>query len=153
MSDWAATERLPAEIQLAEGVTLRGELHLQARVAYHDGAETPLEMLNRGDAFFALSVSDGIAFISREQVAVDTCAPPQPVAPDTERLAAATRFGLEVVLWGGATYRGWAIMELPASRARLLDYLNTAGRFFTVATDTETRYVNRSHVSIVRPFD
>ena len=78
MSDWAATERLPAEIQLAEGVTLRGELHLQARVAYHDGAETPLEMLNRGDAFFALSVSDGIAFISREQVAVVTCAPPQP---------------------------------------------------------------------------
>ena len=112
MSDWAATERLPAEIQLAEGVTLRGELHLQARVAYHDGAETPLEMLNRGDAFFALSVSDGIAFISREQVAVVTCAPPQPVAPDTERLAAATRFGLEVVLWGGATYRGWAIIEL-----------------------------------------
>ena len=153
MSDWAATERLPAEIQLAEGVTVRGELHLQARVAFHDGAETPLEMLNRSDAFFALSVADGIAFISREQVAVVTCAPPQPVAPDAERLNAATRFGLEVVLWGGATYRGWAIMELPPSRARLLDYLNTTGRFFTVATDTETRYVNRSHVSIVRPFD
>lgn len=153
MSDWAATERLPAEVQLAEGVTLRGELHLQARVAYHDGAETPLEMLNRGDNFFALSVADGIAFVSREQVAVVTCAPPQPVAPDAERLNAATRFGLEVVLWGGATYRGWAVMELPPTRARLLDYLNSSGRFFTVATDTETRYLNRSHVSIVRPFD
>jgi len=153
MSDWAATERLPAEILLAEGVTLRGELHLQARVAYHDGAETPLEMLNRAEPFFALSVSDGIAFVSREQVAVVTCAPPQPVAPDAERLNAATRFQLEVVLWGGATYRGSALLELPPNRARLLDYLNTPGRFFAVTTDAETRYVNRSHVSLVRPFD
>ena len=43
--------------------------------------------------------------------------------------------------------------ERASSSHSLLDYLNTSGRFFTVSTDTETRYVNRSHVSIVRPFD
>ena len=152
MSDWAATRRLPVEILLAEGVTLRGDLHLQPGVANHEGTETPLELLNRPEPFFVLSVADGITFVSREQVAAVRCAPPV-VPDDPDRLNAATRLGLEVVLWGGATYRGWAIHELPPHRARTLDYLNTSGRFFAVSNDTETRYLNRSHVAVVRPFD
>lgn len=153
MGDWAATERVPAEVLLAEGVTVYGELHLQARVAQHDGAETPLEMLNRPDPFFALSMPDGgIAFLSKDQVAVISCTLAS-VINDPERASAAKRLGLDVVLWGGAIYRGWAIHELPPDRARTLDYLNVSGRFFAVSTDAETRYVNRSHVSIVRPFD
>ena len=153
MSDWAATERLAVEILLAEGVTLRGELHLQPRVAAHEGTETPLELLNRPEPFFALSVADGITFVSREQVAAVSCEPPQAGPDDPDRRNAATRFALEVVLWGGATYRGWALNEMPPARARTLDYLNTSGRFFAVSTDTETRYVNRSHVTVVRPID
>ena len=152
MSDWAATQRLSVEILLAEGTLLRGELHLQARVANHDGVETPLDLLNRREPFFALSVADGIALVSREQVAAVICAP-RPASEDPDRLSAATRFGLEVVLWGGATYRGWAIDELPPNHARTLDYLNTSGQFFAVSTDAETRYVNRSHVTLVRPLD
>jgi hypothetical protein len=152
MSEWAETRRLAVEILLAEGVTLRGELHLQPGVASHEGTETPLELLNRPEPFFVLSVADGITFVSREQVAAVTCAP-QLIPEDPDRLNAATRLSLEVVLWGGATYRGWAIQELPPNRARTLDYLNTSGRFFAVSTDTETRYVNRSHVTVVRPID
>jgi hypothetical protein len=153
MSDWAATRRVPAEILLAEGLTVYGELHLQARVAYREGAETLLEMLNRAEPFFALSTADGgISFLSKEQVAVVSCAP-EAEQDDPERLHAAKRLGLEVVLWGGALYRGWATHELPPTRARTLDYLNSSGRFFAVSTDAETRYVNRSHVCIVRPFD
>jgi hypothetical protein len=153
MSDWAATERIAAEILLAEGVTVYGDIHLQARVAYRDGAETPLEMLNRPEPFFVLSTPDGsIVFLSKDQVAVISCAP-DAVLDDPERTTAARRLGLDVVLWGGAIYRGWAMHELPPNRARTLDYLNAAGRFFAVSTDAETRYVNRSHVSIVRPSD
>ena len=102
MSEWAETRRLAVEILLAEGVTLRGELHLQPGVASHEGTETPLELLNRPEPFFVLSVADGITFVSREQVAAVTCAP-QIIPEDPDRLNAATRLSLEVVLWGGAT--------------------------------------------------
>ncbi len=151
MSDCAASHRLPAEVLLAEGVTVRGELHLQARVAHREGPETPLEMLNRDEPFFVLSTPDAnIVFLSRDQVAVVSCAP-EPGLDDPDRLNAAKRQDLEVVLWGGAEYRGWATLELPPTRARTLDYLNASGRFVAVSTETETRYINRSHVCIVRP--
>ena len=148
MSDWATTRRLAVEVLLAEGAVLHGELHLQARVAYHEGAE----MLNRGDTFLALSAADGIVFVSKDQLAVISC-PPEVELDDPERAHAATRFHFEVVLRGGARYQGWAMHELPPTHTRTLDYLNTSGRFFAVSTDAETRYVNRSHVSLVRPFD
>lgn len=152
MSDWATTRRLTVEVLLAEGEQLHGELHLQARVAYRDGAETLLEMLNREEPFLALSGADGIIFVSKDQVAVVSC-PPEIELDDPDRAHAATRFHFEVVLRGAARYQGWAVHELPPTHTRTLDYLNTSGRFFAVSTDAETRYVNRSHVCLVRPFD
>ncbi len=153
MTDWAATERVAATVLLAEGIVLQGDLHLQARVAHRDGPESTLEMLNRPDPFFAISLPDGgAAFLSRDQVAVVACAP-EPAIGDPDRMSAAKQAGVEVILWGGTQYRGWVTIELPPSRARTLDYLNGAGRFFAIATETETRFVNRSHVCIVRPLD
>ena len=58
MSDWGITTKVPAEVMLVEGIVLSGDLHLYARPTYPPGPETPLEMLNREDAFFALT-SDG----------------------------------------------------------------------------------------------
>ena len=153
MSDWAATERQPASVLLAEGVELHGDLHLQAHVAYREGPESPLEMLNRPDPFFVLSLADGgVVFISRDQVAVVSCAP-RPAIADPDRMHAAKQATVEVVLWGGTQYRGWVTIELPPSRARTLDFLNGAGRFFAVGTETENRFVNRSHVCLVRPLE
>lgn len=152
MSDWATTRRLAVEVLLAEGALLLGELHLQARVSYREGAETLLEMLNRDEPFLALSAADGIVFVSKDQLAVVSCAP-EVELDDPERAHAATRFHFEVLLRGGAQYQGWAVHELPPTHTRTLDYLNTSGRFFAVSTDAETRYVNRSHVCLVRPFD
>ena len=44
---WLSTERVPADIDLADGEQVRGDLHLQPLVAHRDGAETlalPLEI-------------------------------------------------------------------------------------------------------------
>ena len=57
MSDWGITTKVPAEVVLAEGIALAGDLHLYARTTYPPGPETPLEMLNRPDTFFALTVA------------------------------------------------------------------------------------------------
>ena len=59
MNDWGFTNKVPAEVVLAEGIVLRGDLHLLARPSYPPGPETPLEMLCRADPFFALTLAVG----------------------------------------------------------------------------------------------
>ena len=153
MSDWGATERVPAEVVLADGIVLEGDLHLLARTAYPLDTETPAEMLNRADPFFALSLQGGgVSFISKAQVAVISCRDQSPL-PDPARASAARLVGLEVALATGAEYRGRSTFELPPSRARALDYVNAPGRFFTVWTDNLTRYINKSLVRFIRPLD
>jgi hypothetical protein len=153
MADWASTERIEAVIAMAEQVEVAGQLHLQGRVAHHDGPETPLEMLNRADPFFPITLGNGhIAFVAKSQVAVVACVP-SVLPTDPERMGAAKTIALEVVMAGGAEFQGSAALELPPTKARTLDYLNAAGRFFTLESAEATRYINRTHVRIVRPLD
>ena len=153
MGDWASTERISADISLADRTRLRGELHLQGRVAHHDGPETPLEMLNRADIFFPVALSQGkIAFLAKAQVAVVACAPAMGYS-DPERASAAKTIALEIVMAGGDEFRGWATLELPPTRARTLDYLNAPGQFFSLQGVDATRFINRAHVRVVRPTD
>jgi hypothetical protein len=151
MTDWASTNRLPARVTLAEGLLIQGEVHLQPRVAWRDGPETPLELLNRGEAFFVMSLPKGeVVFVSKEQVAV--LAYPN-VAPfdDPERKQAARTISLEIMMVGGGEHRGIAVSELPPTRARALDFLNAPERFFQLVTDTGTLCINRRFVRAVRP--
>jgi hypothetical protein len=153
VSDWAATQRVAAEVVLADGVVLEGDLHLATRTAYHADAESPLEMLNRAEPFFALTLQQGeVAFVSKAQVAVVSCRDQSPLN-DPERASAARLVALEVALATGAEYRGRSTFELPPSRARALDYVNASGSFFTVWSNDLTRYFNKSLVRLIRPLD
>ena len=153
MSDWGTTNKVPAEAILAEGLTIKGALHVLARDTYPPGPETPLEMLNRPEVFFALTLDDGsVTFIPKAQVAVVSCHDQVPLS-DPERISAARLVSLEVVLHGGAEYRGRATFELPANRGRALDYVNAPGGFFALWSDEVTWYVNKSHVRLIRPLD
>lgn len=153
MSDWAATQRVAAEVVLADGVVLEGDLHLATRTAYHADTESPLDMLNRAEPFFALTLQQGeVAFVSKAQVAVVSCRDQTPLN-DPERASAARLVALEVALATGAEYRGRSTFELPPSRARALDYVNASGSFFTVWSNDLTRYFNKSLVRLIRPLD
>jgi hypothetical protein len=153
MGDWASTERISADIYLADQARLKGELHLQGRVAHHDGPETPLEMLNRSDTFFPVTLDQGkVAFVPKAQVAVVECTPAMGYG-DPERASAAKTIALEIVMAGGDEFRGWATLELPPTKARTLDYLNAAGQFFSLQGESATRFINRAHVRVVRPID
>ena len=153
MSDWGATRRVSAEIVLADGVVIEGDMHLAASAAYPLTTESPLEMLNRPEPFFALTLETGaVAFVSKAQVAVVSCSD-QSAEPDPERASVARLVALEVALATGAEYRGRSSFELPPSRSRALDYVNTPGCFFTVWTNDLTRYFNKSLVRLIRPLD
>jgi hypothetical protein len=153
MSDWGITTKVPAEVVLAEGIVLAGALHLYARPTYPPGPETALEMLNRPDAFFALTLdAGGVTFIPKTQVVVVTCRDQAPLT-DPDRVSAARLIELEVVVQGGAEYRGRAVLELPPSRGRTLDYLNGPGVFFAIGADDVSWYINKSRVRLARPLD
>jgi hypothetical protein len=152
MSDWGVTTKVPAEVVLAEGIVVSGELHLYARPNYPPGPETPLEMLNRSETFLALTLPDGVAFLAKAQVVVVTCPNQNPLA-DPDRVSAARLVGLEVVVHGGHEYQGSAALELPPSRGRTLDYLNGTGVFFQLDTGDMSRYINKSLVRFARPLD
>jgi hypothetical protein len=153
MSDWGATQRVAARVLLAEGVVLAGDLHLLARTTYPVDTESPLEMLNRDDPFFALTLAEGaVAFVSKAQVSVVSCRDQAPLE-DPDRASAAKLVALSVELTDGVEYRGRSTFELPPARARALDYVNAPGRFFTLRTDDVTQYINKSSVRLIRPLD
>ena len=152
MSDWGTIQRVSAEIILADGAVLEGDLHLAAHATYPADTESPLEMLNRGEPFFALSLREGgVAFVAKAQTAVVSCRETSPLDP--ARASAARLVALEVSLANGTEYRGRASYELPPGRSRSLDYVNGSERFFTVWTDDLTRYINKSLVRLIRPLD
>ncbi|MEP7175006.1 MAG: hypothetical protein ABI860_00560 [Gemmatimonadales bacterium] len=152
MSDWGTTTKVPAEVTLAEGIVLAGDLHLYARPTYPPGPETVLEMLNRSETFFALTLDGTVTFVPKAQVVVVSCR--QEVSPpDPARVSAARQIDVEIVVQGGAEYRGHTTMELPPSRSRTLDYLNGAGQFFGFGADGVSWYVNKSRVRLARPLD
>lgn len=153
MSDWGATQRVAARVLLAEGVVLAGDLHLLAKTTYPTDSESPLEMLNRDDPFFALTLAEGgVAFVSKAQAAVVSCRD-RGVPDDPARTSAAKLVELSVQLTDGVEYRGRSSFELPPARNRALDYVNGPGRFFALWTDDTTQYINKSLVRLIRPLD
>lgn len=153
MSDWGATQRVAARVLLAEGVVLAGDLHLLSRATNPLETESPLEMLNRDDPFFALTMAEGgVVFVSKAQVTVVSCREHTPL-DDPDRVSAAKLVALAVELTDGVEYRGRSAFELPPARARALDYINGPGRFFTLLTDDVTQYINKSLVRLIRPLD
>jgi hypothetical protein len=109
-------------------------------------------MLNREDAFFALTLDGGVTFLPKTQVVVVSCRDQAPLT-DPDRVSAARLIELEVVVQGGAEFRGHAALELPPSRGRTLDYLNGPGIFFALGADDVSWYINKSRVRLARPLD
>ena len=151
MSDWATTARMLAEVTLAEGMIIRGDLHLMARTATHEGAETALEMLNRPLPFFPLTLPNGdVLFISKPQVAHVATAGAAAL-PDPDRISVAKLVGLSVMMRGGAEFRGYSTVELPPAYSRPIDFLNAPEQFFAISAKDFTLYINRAHVRVARP--
>lgn len=144
-----------ARLLLTQGISRPGSLYLYERAPQHDGAESPLDMLNRADPFFPFQPEegDGVMLVAKAHtvtVAVDHQAP----ISDPERLEVAKVVGVELVLAGGSTLGGWARYELPEGHSRLLDYLNAGpAPFFSIWTEVTTHFVNRAHVMYARPLE
>ena len=144
---------VPASLLLAGGGTRVGEVYVMERVPQHAGHETPLDMLNRPDAFFPFRTKeDGVLLVAKARTVTLTVAPPK--VEDSARQSAAKKAMFEVTLADGSNLTGWATLELPEHHSRLLDYLNAVAQpFFALTTASEMLLVNRAHVLYARPED
>lgn len=155
MGDWSKTHRVYGEAQLATGASLAGDLHLQPSTQIHQGVETPLEMLNRDEAFLVLSLEDGTVRLVAKDQTVAVSFGEGPGSPDAEPgdMPGALALRLEVLMTDGRAYTGEVRAVLPPQRSRPIDMLNLPERFFSLAADGMIHYLNRSHVLHVRPLD
>lgn len=152
MSNWARTLQQRVSARLANGSSLEGFIHLSDSVPHRTGPETPLDLLNRAEPFFVLSgIEGGVRFLAKAQVAsLLTDADPftEYLVPEGIRLTTLT-----VELAQGEEITGLAPLDPHPTRPRALDFLNAAAGFFVVLRDAEACFLNRAHVTVVRPED
>ena len=147
--DWGDTVRIKAEVQATGGRTFSGFLHLLPFASIHLGPETPDDVLNRDEEFFALTDDDEhTVFLAKAQVilvAIDHA------EGDPDRSTAARTIALRIELSDGSEHAGTVRSELPPTRTRAIDFLNSGGGFFGLYSADTVRYINRTHVRAVSP--
>ena len=149
---WGSIHQEEAKVVFADGEAIEGRLHRLARDDYPSGPETPLEMLNCAEAFFALTGPAGPLLVSKAQAAVVTCRR-DTLPMDPERQSAARVVPMDVTLIGRLELRGQSTMELPPVRSRTLDFVNAPDRFFALWSTDLTHFVNKRLVRLLRPLD
>jgi hypothetical protein len=151
MSAWVNTNRVPVEILLTGQRIVSGDIHLQPFAEHHAGAETPVDLMNRAEQFFVVTLEAGQpVFLARSQVMYVKLSA-QAAIDDPERASAARRIGLELELADSSLVEGVVSLEMPPDRTRTLDFLNFGPDFFAVWTPESIRIVNRNHVRAVSP--
>lgn len=150
MNDWATTQRVHGEVVFTSGESLQGDVHLQYRRGAPGNTESPLEMLNRSEAFFALTLGDDdVRLVAKSQVIA--------VALGDLRLESslppARHLEFFVHMADGRNYEGQVDIALPPPATRSLDFLNQPEAFFALASDEGLFCLNRRHVCHVRPHD
>ena len=109
MTDWASTNRQTARVTLAEGLVIHGDVPLQPRVAWRDGPETPVELLNRIEAFFPLSLPHGeVVFVADAQRAVQRKVEVGLASDTTVEIVSGLREGDRVITQGQETLQDGA---------------------------------------------
>ena len=153
MGDWSKTHRVSGEVLLVTGASISGDLHLQPSTAFHQSVETPLEMLNRPDLFFVVSLDEGnVLLVSKDQTVAVMFGAGSPEDTPAE-IPAVTRLQVDVLMVDGRSYQGEVFAFLPPHRSRPLDLLNLPERFFALKSHGTLHHLNRSYVLHVRPLD
>jgi hypothetical protein len=151
MTAWVSTRRARVDLMLTARRTITGDVHLQPLAERHSGPETAVDLLNRPEAFFAVTLEgEQPLFLAKSQVLYLKLAADQ-ATEDPDRVSAARRIELEVELSDGSLLEGLVMFELPPDRPRVLDFLNLAPAFFAFSSEDGVRIINREHVRAVSP--
>lgn len=140
--------RRPVQLFLADGRKLAGDVFLQPIARLRPAPEEPADLLNGDEPFFALSEATQLLLVAKDQVTRLETAPPEADNPlEFPNLGIV----VEISMADGTVESGCIFPETPASRARLLDFLNaTDQRFLAVYSADKVCLVNRRLIVSVR---
>ncbi|MBL9039843.1 MAG: hypothetical protein JNG84_15100 [Archangium sp.] len=157
MSTWGVTVPHHSEVVLSDGRTVIGDIHLQPSAIAYSGPESPGDLFNRRDPFFAMTVEGGGALlVAKAQVLfakVQPLAASEPLAlGDAAEVSSTHReLTLEVTFDTGSTFVGTLSAELSPERSRAIDFLNGAPRFFALRSGENVVLINTHRIATVRP--
>lgn len=144
------THRVPVEITFLDGTVLTGDVHLQPNTMLCQGHEPLIELLNRPDPFFAVSLdSDQVVLLAKKQTALVSCGRDGNGANGAE--FPGTVANLDIWLASGGRHRGTAAWQLPPAHSRPLDFMNTSGSFLELVEGDQARYINVANIRAVFP--
>jgi hypothetical protein len=150
-----AVERRTVEvaIRFPGQEVVRGHLFLALTAKGHAGRETVLDLMNEPEPFFVLKVEGQppVRMINKEriiEVEVDTAGEYE---EDQAAASLAKEEEMALTFQDGFTLAGRALVEMPPTKSRLIDFLNYTERFFALRDDRTTHIVNRKHISHVKP--
>jgi hypothetical protein len=141
------------EVALAGGATLQLNLFQAEHALSLHGFERPSDLLNRGLPFLPAVGLDGASQVLRREallrmtVARSAEIAPEDPADDGPAPTEVVRLDLEVAFDNGDTTRGRLVFEQPASRRRLVDYLNDCPQFFCLRDGDKVHIVNKLRIA------
>jgi len=143
---------LEVRILLDDGRTLDGSLFTSDQCAT-GGPEDALQFLNTNSEDFVPLVCGQDRFLLNKAGIIWV----QLMGEGAKEVAAANRTGrpvpVRLTLTGGMSVVGALSIVMPPERARVVDYMNAAGRFLPLFGDGTTTLVQRGFVVSVRSAD
>lgn len=142
--------RVPIEIGLSGDQRRHVVVFLAEFASHHSGTERVSDLLNGDAEFFPAQDLDKkvMTFFNRTQIlSVRVEASEEPSSADSHTIP--TEYEVELTLSDGTRVRGLVSYVLPPDRARVVDFLNEAPRFFRLLEAGKVALVNKHHVAQV----
>jgi hypothetical protein len=136
-----------ADLVLASGNRLQGEIFLQLHSLHLSGPERVGEALNSDDIFLALETSDGVELVNLELVVSVSVEAEEEFDP---LLALGTRQQVWLQTALGEEFDAEIYINLPSDRTRVKDFLNQPYRFLPILHDNKVSYIARNRIMRVR---
>lgn len=134
------TVSMTAEVTLDDGKILTGRVFLPAMASRHPGQPRPDEWINQPSGFFPFLIDgeENALILNKATVAaLSFSATPELSVDRNMGFTAAVE-----VTWAGGQVEGLLLIDMPAERTRVLDYLNHTGQFIPLWT-SQTYYLIR----------
>ncbi len=150
-----AVERRQVEVSIRflGQEAVQGHLFLALMAKSHSGRETVLDLMNEPEPFFVLKVEGEppVLMINKERIVAVEVARAEEISEEDPAAAVAKEEEMTLIFQDGFALSGRALVELPPTKSRLIDFLNHADRFFMLQDGPAVHIVNRKYISYVKP--
>ena len=137
------TVALMAEIALASGRRIKGELFRSAVSDRHEGPPRPDEWANGPEKFFPFRSAEGneVLVINKSQLAIA-----QVTLPPEDEIERTARHQDVVVECSGGVVKGTVLINLPEHHQRLLDFMNQPEQFISIRNEQQCYLINKNYI-------